>query len=181
MSKCVRGNTNLCMGCRTCLIACVEAHSNEPIFEIKPENINFNPKLHILKSYEITVPFQCRHCSTPDCMKVCTKGAIYKEDGVVLIDGDKCDGCGDCVAGCPFGAIDMVQKDILSPDLLIANKCDLCRGVEGGPSCVRVCPTQALSIVDSEDIDDTAAERRMAQVYKNSLFHKMNKNDTEDY
>ena len=178
MNKCVRGNSNLCMGCRTCLIACVEAHSDMPIFEIKPENINFNPKLHMIKSYEITVPFQCRQCENPDCIKACKKGAIYHEDDRVLINTDVCDGCGECVDACPFGAIDMTyvpEKDLVNENeerKLVANKCDLCKGVEGGPACVRVCPTKALSLVESSEIEETMAERRARELHKNSLMHK---------
>lgn len=174
MSKCVRGNPNLCMGCRTCMVACVEAHSDRPIYELKPDNINFNPKLHMIKSYDITVPYQCRHCENPDCMKACTKGAIYKEDGKVLIDFAKCDGCGDCVDACPFGAIDMkpisLSEDKDIPACLKANKCDLCNGVEGGPACVRVCPTGALKVVENEEIEETAASRRGKAVKKSTIM-----------
>lgn len=171
MNKCVRGNPNLCMGCRTCLVACVEAHCDKPIFEIKPDSINFNPKLHMIKSFDITVPYQCRHCENPDCMDACTKGAIYHQEDRILINPDKCDGCGDCEGACPFGAIDMVRRnseneksDGCVSEKPVANKCDLCTGVEGGPACVRVCPTNALSIVETEEVEETVANRRKWQL-----------------
>lgn len=174
MSKCVRGNPNLCMGCRTCIVACVEAHSDVPVYELKPDNINFNPKLHMIKSYDITVPYQCRHCENPDCMKACTKGAIVKVDGKVLVDYDKCDGCGDCVEGCPFGAIDLKPvgstKDGEEPACLKANKCDLCKDNPEGPACVRVCPTGALKVVESEEIEETAADRRARALKKATII-----------
>ena len=168
VNKCVRGNPDLCMGCRTCLIACVEAHTDKNLFEIQPDSINFNPKLHMIKSYDITVPYQCRHCENPECMTVCTKGAIYHDEDRVLIDAGKCDGCGDCEKACPFGAIDMVKRD--APDAkgneLIANKCDLCKGVEGGPACVRVCPTCALSVVDTDEVKEKAELKRQKQLWR---------------
>lgn len=170
MNKCVRGNADLCMGCRTCLIACVEAHSDKPVFELKPDSINFNPKLHMIKTYDITVPYQCRHCENPDCMKTCTKGAIYHDGDKVLIDQSKCDGCGDCAPACPFGAIDMTPVSAEKPECLVANKCDLCKDSPEGPACVRVCPTGALKLVETSEIEETAADRRARALKKNSLL-----------
>lgn len=173
MNKCVRGSSNLCMGCRTCLIACVEAHSKRPVYELKPDEINFNPKLHMIKTYDITVPFQCRHCENPDCLRACSKNAIYIEDGSVLIDLDKCDGCGDCVSACPFDAIDLKPYDERTDEngnaLCLANKCDMCKGVEGGPACVRVCPTGALKVVETSEIVETAEEKRARELFRTSL------------
>lgn len=167
LNKCVRGNTNLCMGCRTCIIACVEAHSKIPVYEIKPEDIRFNPKLHMIKTYDITIPYQCRHCENPECMKVCAKGALYHADDRILVDAGKCDGCGDCVTACPFDAIDMVRAD--DSERMIANKCDLCNGVEGGPACVRVCPTGALSLVDSDSLEERNDRKRYLSVRRPML------------
>ena len=149
----------MCMGCRTCLIACVEAHSDKPIFEADMGDVTFNPKLHMIKSYDVTVPYQCRHCENPDCLKACKKDAIHIEDGIVLIDRNKCDGCGDCVPACPFGAIDI-------DGLNKANKCDLCKGVSGGPACVRVCHTKALSVVENNDVEKKADDKRKVELLR---------------
>jgi nitrate reductase beta subunit len=49
----------------------------------------------------------CEHCLNPTCVAVCPSGAIYKreEDGIVLIDQDKCRGWRMCVSGCPYKKI----------------------------------------------------------------------------
>ena len=66
---------------------------------------------------------------------------------------------------CPFGAIDMVklvgvyQKN--GEEKIVANKCDLCVGIEGGPVCVDVCPTKALTLVTENDINDIMEQRRV--------------------
>ncbi|MBU6417378.1 MAG: 4Fe-4S dicluster domain-containing protein, partial [Xanthomonadaceae bacterium] len=51
-------------------------------------------------------PRSCLHCETPDCVTVCPTGASYKraEDGIVLVDQDKCIGCQLCAWACPYGA-----------------------------------------------------------------------------
>ena len=43
----------------------------------------------------------------------------------------------------------------------VANKCDLCYGLPGGPACVRVCPTEALTLVTEEELGDAMERKRM--------------------
>lgn len=66
---------------------------------------------------------------------------------------------------CPFGVIEMVTtKSEKQPDgseRVIANKCDLCANVPGGPACVRTCPTDALQLVEEEQLLDKVGSRRL--------------------
>ena len=50
------------------------------------------------------LPRICNHCLNPACVGSCPSGANYKreEDGVVLIDQDRCRGWRYCVSGCPY-------------------------------------------------------------------------------
>ena len=120
----------------------------------------------MVKTATITVPVQCKHCESPACMAACPEGCIRIEDHKVLIDTTNCIGCKNCMNACPFGAIDMVsvygetQGD--GSERIVANKCDLCAGVEGGPACVRVCPTEALVLVKEDSMDNVIEQRRLA-------------------
>src|SRR3546814_313778 len=53
------------------------------------------------------LPRLCEHCLNPSCVAVCPSGAIYKreEDGIVLIDQEKCRGWRMCISGCPYKKI----------------------------------------------------------------------------
>ena len=55
----------------------------------------------------MSLPRLCEHCLNPTCVASCPSGAIYRreEDGIVLIDQDKCRGWRMCVSGCPYKKI----------------------------------------------------------------------------
>lgn len=93
----------------------------------------------MLKSF--FVPKTCNQCANPPCVQVCPVGATFStEEGVVLVDRDRCIGCRYCIQACPYGA------RYLHPETRTADKCTFCyhRVVKGLlPACVEVCPTQA--------------------------------------
>jgi Fe-S-cluster-containing hydrogenase component 2 len=76
-------------------------------------------------------------------MDVCPTGALSRDNKTqaVVVEYEKCGGCGNCVHVCPFGAVtlDMVAKKAI--------KCDLCGG---DPECVKICPENALQYIDAE-------------------------------
>jgi len=76
----------------------------------------------------------CRNCKNPKCMEACSENAISIIDGKVLINEQKCTGCGNCISACPFGAIKM------HPARKKAIKCDFCA------KCVEFCPPKALKM-----------------------------------
>jgi electron transport protein HydN len=164
MNKYVQGDPLLCIGCRTCTIACVVAHEGKHIYEIDPDGYDFHPRLKVIKTFNVSVPVQCKHCENPACKSVCRSEAISIFDGKVLIDRKKCIGCKSCTEACPFGAVHMVPLGFeLNPDgtrRAVAHKCDLCHGLEGGPACKRVCPTEALRLVENEDLAEILALKR---------------------
>ena len=81
-------------------------------FEHRSKDKNFD---HIQKemygqfenTFMMYLPRLCEHCLNPACAAACPSGAIYKreEDGIVLIDQEKCRGWRMCISGCPYKKI----------------------------------------------------------------------------
>ena len=161
---------NLCVGCDNCEKACADSHDG--LSRLDREAGKTYAHLH--------VPTSCRHCEHPHCMADCPPNAIHRgPDGEVFID-DTCIGCGNCQRNCPYGVIRMDKVPPKKPGLLSwlffgagpgpgepshdwsernskgekpkkAIKCDMCAGIEGGPACVRACPTGAAIRVAPEE------------------------------
>lgn len=160
----------LCVGCDNCEKACADSHDG--LSRLDREAGRTYAHLH--------VPTSCRHCEHPHCMADCPPNAIKRgADGEVFID-ETCIGCGNCQRNCPYGVIRMDAKPPKKPGLLswmlfgagpgpgeagyawrkkaaagteqakLAIKCDMCSGIEGGPACVRACPTGAAIRVGPE-------------------------------
>jgi Fe-S-cluster-containing dehydrogenase component len=83
----------------------------------------------------------CMHCGKPACVEVCPTGAISKrgEDGIVVVDRGKCNGCQDCFSACPYGVPQFGHDGIMQ-------MCDFCTGINVEPACALSCPTEALKI-----------------------------------
>jgi len=85
------------------------------------------------------MPRLCNHCTEPACLDACPRKSIYKrqEDGIVLVDQDKCHGYRFCVEACPY------KKVYYDYQRQVAAKCIFCmpRVEEGvAPACARQCP-----------------------------------------
>ncbi len=160
----------LCIGCDNCEKACADSHDG--LSRLDREAGRTYAHIH--------VPTSCRHCEHPHCMADCPPDAIRRgPDGEVFID-DTCIGCGNCQRNCPYDVIRMDSVPPEKPSLLSwmflglgpgpgepskawrkrnakgaeqpkkAIKCDMCSGIDGGPACVRACPTGAAIRVSPE-------------------------------
>lgn len=181
-----------CVGCHACAVGCKQWNSggiagpltDEQPYGAEPSGVWFN-RVH---SYELApsdacggstaqpaqpaqtlhFPRSCLHCDTPACVTVCPTGASYKraEDGIVLVDEDKCIGCKLCSWACPYGAREYSAVEG------VMKKCTLCVDriynenlpeAEREPACVQVCPTRARHFGDlgdpESDVSKLVAER----------------------
>lgn len=135
-----------CIACRTCEVACVQAHSAEDARQLTA----FSPRLKVQRWGEISVPVMCHQCERASCVEVCPVGALTIGKRAVESDDARCIGCLRCVIACPFGAISVESYPDAEDSTVL--KCDLCGHREEGPACVSVCPTQALQLMTDAEL-----------------------------
>ncbi len=158
---------NRCSICYACQVACKDEFVGNPYPPysfpqpdveqewIKVSEIEKGIYPHV-KVYP--VPMLCMHCGNAPCIDACpVPDCIYrKENGVVIIDPDKCDGCRSCVNACPYGVI------FYNDDKNICQKCTLCihRLEEGKePACVDACPSNVFIFGEASVISEEANRR----------------------
>ena len=79
-------------------------------------------KFEFEQTFMFYLPRICEHCLNPSCAASCPSGAIYKraEDGIVLVDQDRCRGWRMCITGCPY------KKVYFNHKTGKAEKCTFC-------------------------------------------------------
>ncbi|HEY4799633.1 MAG TPA: 4Fe-4S dicluster domain-containing protein [Bacteroidia bacterium] len=156
-----------CDGCKKCTEACQEMHFTESDREWI--------KVYKMKDSESSQPYfmpkPCFHCDSPLCTKVCPVNATFKrQDGIVLIDNERCIGCRSCMAACPYSTRyfnwshpiqpPSVMNIAYSPEQGVprkmgtVEKCDFCPHMirEGKmPACVSGCPMNAIYFGDQNE------------------------------
>ena len=146
-----------CWGCRTCEVACKQENRDPDgvrlikVMEKGPKIVNETPGF----TFFVNV---CRHCDEPACIPACPEEAIHmRDDGIVVLDGTKCMGCGLCVDECPYDAIE------LDSERGVARKCNLCfeRVAEGLiPACAdNVCLGHCVYFGDPDEIRREIAQK----------------------
>ena len=168
---------DVCVGCHACVVNCKEWNTGgygAALSDQQPYGADVSGAwLNRVHSFEVVpeggeivgeagearivhFPKSCLHCEDAPCVTVCPTGASYKraEDGIVLVDEEKCIGCGLCAWSCPYGAREM---DLAAG---VMKKCTLCidriynetiEEVDRQPACVRTCPANARHFGDLGD------------------------------
>lgn len=156
-------------------------------------------KIYSMQDAEKTAPYwqptTCMHCDVPPCVKVCPVDATFKrQDGIVLIDNERCIGCRFCMAACPYSTrVFNWDKPILPKEVLVTEyspetscppkigtvgKCDFCPDmVRKGelPHCVSACPNGVFYFGDmNEDTITNGAETvRFSQLIRDKSGYRL--------
>lgn len=158
MNRFIMANSQQCIGCRACEVACVMAHNGE---QHALSERHFHPRITVLRSGEKSHPVTCHHCENAPCAQSCPNGAISKCDDSVQVNQQKCIGCKACVVACPFGTMEIIVTPLDNGSVKAsANKCDLCLTRPHGPACIEHCPADVLSLATPAALENLAKSRR---------------------
>src|SRR4030042_3072482 len=189
--KAILFDSSKCTACRGCMVACKqwwglegEKTQNFGSYE-NPPDLTYNTWVKIrfkeIESkrtggvYWIFTRQSCMHCTDAACVKVCPSGALYHTElGTVAYNEDICTGCGYCTEFCPFS----VPKSSGRPGATIRkiNKCIMCIDRISNsqePSCVKTCPTDALTFGDRQELVANGKKRvqELKSAYPNAYLY----------
>ncbi|MBS7647202.1 MAG: 4Fe-4S dicluster domain-containing protein [Candidatus Bathyarchaeia archaeon] len=156
--KFVSVDPDKCVGCQVCEYIC--AWNKEKAFNPLKSRIRV-VRLNPLVNVSIT----CRLCEDPPCVAACPRDALTQseENGTILVDEDKCNGCGWCIEACDYGAI------MLHPEKKVVFVCDLCKDKPDGPQCVKWCPEEALDLVTADVLAQKARITATKKLFQEAL------------
>lgn len=159
--KFIVSNPAKCTGCLNCEYACSEIHERL-----------YNPKksrIRVARLGTFIMALTCRLCQDPPCVSSCPSKALYQNEQtrVIIVDEERCNGCGWCIQVCQFGGIDVhaSRKSVMI--------CDLC---QGDPECVKRCPTEALEFMTTEELAQKARNVTLISLAKEILIHDTGEN-----
>ena len=155
-----------CKNARKCIESCQKGHKLDYHEEFM--------KVQLIQNNEESKPYwfpkPCFHCDEPPCVTVCPTGATFKrDDGIVLIDNQRCIGCKFCITSCPYSArifnwghkAKFDDKSVpYSPETQVpaaegtVMKCDFCPDLlrQGLlPHCAQACPEGVIYFGDKNE------------------------------
>lgn len=172
-----------CIGCDYCVYACQAVND---VSDTMRWNVHLMDETATGDVFHMTRP--CLHCQDAPCAAVCPVGATFvRDDGIVIMDYDKCIGCRYCQVACPYGArhFNWRQRDAASGyqptwgeaeverrPRGVVEKCTFCvhridRGLAQGlmpgvdraatPACVNICPVEARLFGNLNDPESPVA------------------------
>lgn len=147
-----------CSGCKACQVACKDKNNLDVgrrfrrVYEMTGGGYSRNKNGALINNvFAYTLSISCNHCKDPICVRNCPTTAMHKRegDGIVMVNTDKCVGCGACAWSCPYGAPQM------NPETKQMSKCDFCIDLQQKgeqPVCVSTCPLGAIQFGPIEEL-----------------------------
>ena len=167
----------LCVNCKTCIIACKVKHMWPPYNTTgaiaEPKGVNllkvYEPGIeigHDGKVHQLFVSMACMHCEDAPCIKVCPSSAIYKDEEmhVTLVDRERCIGCKACLWICPYGAPRFNDGKMVL--------CNLCidRLREGKKTaCEAACQASAITVGPHEEIAELRSRKAVERITRGAV------------
>jgi nitrate reductase beta subunit len=154
----------------------------DPIVAQLREQVAEKVKFEYEQSFMFFLPRICEHCLNPACVASCPSGAMYKrsEDGIVLVDQDRCRGWRMCVTGCPY------KKVYFNHRTGKAEKCTFCypRVEVGLPTvCSETCVGRlryiGLVLYDADRVTEAAATADEKDLYRAQLDLMLDPHDPD--
>jgi Fe-S-cluster-containing dehydrogenase component len=177
-------NLDKCIGCEYCQRSCSAVND---VLDDKPWNIVVEDQMENGDTFFFSRP--CLHCQDAPCVEVCPVQATYhREDGLVMMDYDRCIGCRYCEVACPYDArkFNWAERTDVNPYVPtwgvpeverrprgVVEKCTFCvhridAGLEAGlmpgvdrdatPACVNACPVGARIFGNLKDENSKVAQ-----------------------
>jgi Fe-S-cluster-containing dehydrogenase component len=177
-------NLQKCIGCEYCQRSC---SATNDVLDDKPWNIVVEDQMENGSTFFFSRP--CLHCQDAPCVEVCPVQATYhREDGLVMMDYDRCIGCRYCEVACPYDArkFNWAERSDVNPYVPtwgtpevprrprgVVEKCTFCvhridAGLEAGltpgidrdatPACVNACPVGARIFGNLKDENSKVAQ-----------------------
>ena len=152
----------------------------DPLVEKVRKKAEDKIKFEFEQTFMFYLPRICEHCLNPSCMASCPSGAIYKraEDGIVLVDQDRCRGWRQCITGCPY------KKVYFNHKTGKAEKCTFCypRIEAGIPTvCAETCVGRmryiGIFLYDADRVTEAASVEDEKDLYEAQLSLMLDPSD----
>ncbi len=109
MNRFIMANSQQCLGCHACEIACVMAHNDEQ--HVLSQH-HFHPRITVIKHQQQRSAVTCHHCEDAPCARSCPNGAISHVDDSIQVNQQKCIGCKSSWWPVLFGTMPIVLTPV---------------------------------------------------------------------